>query len=253
MSKTQNNKHALLQDSHLHITSKSIPDISEEAGRIFLNATGIDEAETIAVLAAKDSRIIPFYGLHPWFLPKTEDKSVIRKIEALLVSNPEAGIGECGIDSGPKHKQSINLQEKYFELQLKLSAELERTISIHCVRAWGRLLALLNQYSPLKKPFILHSFHGSSEILAELLKLGGFISISSLSLRNPERMSSIIKSIPIERILIETDMAAGSHNFDSEFHLHNLQNIYNSVAEIKEIPIEELINRAWDNGTVFTD
>lgn len=240
-----------LQDAHLHLEKDGRPAVAEEIGRIFLNSTSLEDASSVFESAAADSRIIPFAGFHPWTV--TDAGTDTESLRSLLKSHPEAGIGECGLDFGGKYKPYFQFQLETFETQLQTAAEFKRPLSIHCVRAWGRMLELLRKYSPLPRSFIIHSFYGAEEISEQIIKMGGFISVSDLSLRNPQRTYSVIRSIPSDRILIESDLIAGSPGFSSEEHLQNLKNIYNTVSEIKNISIHELTDRIWDNGTFFAD
>lgn len=51
-----------------------------------------------------------------------------------------------------------------------LSKELNRPVSIHCVRAFGDLLKIINDFAPYPNGMILHSWNGSPEITHSLLK-----------------------------------------------------------------------------------
>jgi len=78
-----------------------------------------------------------------------EDASevAIRKLSELLrsalIQFPQASVGECGLDKRIKKQISLDMQEKYVIEHLKIAATYCRGITIHCVGAWGRLLALL--------------------------------------------------------------------------------------------------------------
>ena len=53
---------------------------------------------------------------------------------------------------------------------------------------------------------MVHAFGGSGETAAELVSLGGFLSFGA-SLTHPrrERVAAVLKSLPRERILLESD------------------------------------------------
>ena len=241
---------SMLQDAHLHLHPGSRLLLS--SGRIdtvFLNSTSSADLADVLLNARKDKKVIPFLGFHPWYL---EDSSGNFNILAEnLNSAPEAGIGECGLDFSRNYKISFDKQVEYFEKHIILAKELKRPMSIHCVRSWGPMLELLQRYEPFPNGFILHSFYGASDISKQIIKLGGYLSLSELSLRNPQRTYDVIKTIPGEKLLIESDMTAGSPEFSAETHLQKLEYIYNTVAEIKQTSAEELIRQVRDNGKVF--
>ena len=59
-----------------------------------------------------------------------------------------------------------------------------------------------------KKPFkgLIHCFTATEELANEVLKLGFFISISGIiTFKNAKVLRDIVKKIPLERLLVETD------------------------------------------------
>ena len=60
----------------------------------------------------------------------------------------------------------------------------------------------------IKKPFkgLIHCFTATEELANEVLKLGFFISISGIiTFKNAKVLRDIVKKIPLERLLVETD------------------------------------------------
>jgi TatD DNase family protein len=197
------------------------------------------------------TEIKPFIGIHPWFTD-SEDRAESKLVNEVK-KNSLWGIGECGLDFSPGFKNNRELQIRIFETQLDLSRQYARPLVIHCVKAWEQLFISLKRLMPLSAPFMLHSFYGTSEIIRRLVNLGAYISLSTVSLLNPEKSSKAIISIPDNRLLIETDMTAGSPDFTKSRHLRSLQNNYMSISEIRSIPMNELKSMVWTNGTIFTN
>ena len=59
-----------------------------------------------------------------------------------------------------------------------------------------------------KTPFkgLIHCFTATEELANEVLKLGFFISISGIiTFKNAQLLRDIVKKIPLERLLVETD------------------------------------------------
>lgn len=240
-------------DYHLHISPGSIYRVHQEISPGFLNSTS--EADIPAVVSTSTRLVFPFIGLHPWFAG-VENQSVKMQIERLsyfLDDHKTCGIGECGLDFSPKYKSNRSNQIAAFELQLGLSNELKRPLSIHCVKAWEQLFNSLKSFMPLQAPMILHSFYGSNEILKKLIELNSYISLSSLSFKNSGKTFSVIRNIPMNRLLVESDLCVGSSDYSPDQHLNTLQNNYKTIAEIKSLTKTELISGVIENGKVFTN
>lgn len=145
------------------------------------------------------------FGLHPWFapakksanmtppvvnrsccspqgsMPQWRDSSTasltysmeeaLEELESHLLLNPNAFVGEIGLDKlrGPPQE----IQVEAFLAQVRLAAKYCRPVSIHCVRHYGLLLELLQSLTAEEVPpaFILHGFTGSHSIAKSLLNL----------------------------------------------------------------------------------
>lgn len=69
----------------------------------------------------------------PW-LP-----SVMGRLETMLQTDPLAGVGECGLDKSIRKEASLELQQKILHAHFQLAKRYRRSITLHCVGAWGRL------------------------------------------------------------------------------------------------------------------
>ena len=68
-----------------------------------------------------------------------------------------------------------------------------------------------------------------------------FFSFSSRELRI-DRINQLIKSIPVEKLLIESDMLNSDFiELDHILYLDRLKSVYAGIASIKKLPIDELI------------
>ncbi len=252
-----------LFDAHIHIkTGTSIPEellnqLSLHGGNLLLNSVSPENSNTVSSSfnasdtdSIKSDTIHKFFGIHPWYVKSNFDIKVLKKY---LQANPDAGIGECGLDFSPKFKLDMDTQLEIFKAQLDLGIELRRPVSIHSVKSWDSIFKLIGEAANNTKiRFMIHSFYGSAEVMHRITKLGGFISLSPASLKNPNKSYSVIRQIPVEKLLIESDMTMNSDEFSTIQYLQQLKNIYNTVSEIRNVSIEELTERVIDNGKVFT-
>ena len=141
-------------------------------------------------------------GLHPQLV--AERSAEIALFEKLLPQSRY--IGEVGLDAGPRHYRSIELQKSIFERILRMCArEGEKILSIHSVRAAKLVLDLLEHHFPQNKgTAVLHWFSGSVGQARRAVALGCYFSVNEwmLASQNGKR---ILREIPDDRLLTETD------------------------------------------------
>ncbi len=134
-------------------------------------------------------------GVHPW---DTEMKSVKEIIPAINHPNCRA-VGEIGLDrlKGP----SMEIQRAVLLDQLKLSNELKKPVIFHIVRAWDEFYSYIKPHQ--NTPWIIHGFNSPKQY-SQILQTNVMLSLGPSSLKNPH-MQSILKQIPLNRLLLETD------------------------------------------------
>lgn len=79
-------------------------------------------------------------------------------------------------------------------------------VTIHCLRAFGRLLEILANGPRPEPGFLLHSYGGPVELVDRFAELGGYFGFpgSALDPRR-QRQQEVFRRIPLERLLVETD------------------------------------------------
>jgi len=202
-------------DAHTHLQDARLSGVLDEVIRQAARAgvTGVcccgtapDDWEATRRLACAPLPfiVVPAFGVHPWYVRDLEARW-LETLEACLDKAPVAAIGEIGLD-GILEDVPIELQEKVFVRQLELAERMRRPVVLHGARVWGRLVEVLKPYAHRLPGFIAHGFSGSSEILKQILNMGGYVSFAG-SVCNPkaEKIRSAAREIPDSQILIETD------------------------------------------------
>lgn len=169
-----------------------------------VNATCEDDWPQVAALADRFPDFIrPAFGIHPWKAHTVCDGWQSRLIE-LLESSPTALIGECGIDSWI-NAPALDVQTPVFLDHLRIARQTNRTPTIHCLKAWGRLFDCFEKEAPPPR-FLMHSYSGSLETALRLVPLGAYFSFSGHFLHERKHAAlSVFRNLPLERILLETD------------------------------------------------
>ncbi|XP_078165050.1 uncharacterized protein LOC144559792 isoform X2 [Carex rostrata] len=206
--------------------------------------------------------IIPSFGLHPWFVAG-RSTNWFDTLKGFFIDTPYAAVGEIGLDKSP-HGKTIDFtkQVEVFQQQLKLAKELQRPVSVHCVSAFGDLLKILKSVGPFPAGVILHSYRGSAEMVPALSNLGSYFSFSghNTSMKE-ETVKKILKSVPKDRILIETDAPDGLSNFDKESsipvpdvadaslnHPANIHIVLEFMSMVLEMTKEEVAELSYQNA-----
>ncbi|GAB2232596.1 hypothetical protein Drorol1_Dr00011638 [Drosera rotundifolia] len=157
-------------------------------------------------MAVDHPSVVPCFGVHPWFIAE-RTPGWLDTLREHFVSTPSAAVGEIGLDKGSMAKHiDFADQVDVFRQQLELAKELERPTSVHCVRAFGELFNIMKSVGPFPDGVILHSYMGSAEMVSELAKLGAYFSFSGFLMdMKSQKAKKMLKSVPRDRILLETD------------------------------------------------
>ena len=107
-----------------------------------------------------------------------------------------SAIGEIGLDKakGP----AFDLQKRRFEEMLLIAEREQKSVIIHCVRAWDELLEFRKRFP--NRNWLIHGFRGSPQLAEQLRKQGFFL---SLGLPGIERL--LTPDFSLEKIGFETD------------------------------------------------
>lgn len=204
-----------LFDSHCHLQDPRVFNMAPQVIRTAHNkgvthfaVNGVSEKDWCLVKEMSDKypSVIPNFGIHPWFVAD-RTPNWMNTLKEFFETTPAAAVGEIGLDKGSKGRQiDFTDQLEVFRLQLQLAKELKRPASVHCVQAFGDLLDVMKSIGPFPAGVLLHSYLGSAELVPEFAKLGAYFSFSGfLMFLKDSKAKKILKSVPRERILLETD------------------------------------------------
>ena len=207
-------------DSHTHIDFKEFDDDREEViKRFFDNGgekiinVGCDLKSSVRSyeLAKNNENIFASAGIHPHDAD-TVDENSLKKIEELVQHYKVIAVGEIGLD----YFRNLSPQEKQietFKFQLELAENHNMPLIIHCRDAYNDLLDILKNYQTSNWQGVIHCFAASQKIAEEFLELGFYIGFTGnityykdkSKLGNEPEIYSVIRNMPLDKILIETD------------------------------------------------
>ena len=222
-------------DAHLHYKGLCYEGI-EGAEILCVNAAERSDWERIR--DTPDTRLVKFYGLHPWYVDQWND-SICDDLRAFLDDDPKAGVGEIGLDNS---RADSVLQAEAFTKQLMIASEYERCISVHNVRSEGLIQRILKIEGKGCRSVILHSFSGPISYIGSFSKLNAYFSVSPrLMLKSRENAELILGKIPDERLLLETDAP------DTPGGFTDMQTFISDIADIKGMDAKDLAQMTLRN------
>ena len=165
------------------------------------------------------------------------------------------GIGECGLDYFRTADENFKQKQKEtFIKHLELAKEVNKPIIIHCRDAHNDLLEILRLEVQLPSG-VMHFFTGALEQAKKYIDLGFYVSFSGVVTFPPRKgetagaYDEIIKNIPLEKILIETDcpyVAPVPHR-EKEMS-QRMSNTYHKIAELKGVSFGEVAEQTTKNA-----
>lgn len=153
-------------------------------------------------LAQRTKYVRAALGLHPQLVAERE--SEVDLWDQYL--SQTRYIGEVGLDAGPRFFKSLDAQKRVFQHVLKRCAQAgDKIITVHSIRSAKAVLDHIEAHLPPGQgKIVLHWFTGTKSEAKRALDLGCFFSINAGMLNN-EKHAPMVKSIPLDRVLTETD------------------------------------------------
>jgi TatD DNase family protein len=226
-------------DSHFHLDLMPSPE--ETAKQIDLKGIytiAVTNSPTVFFftekLASDKKYIRPALGLHPELVAEryAEVDQFVQMISKTRY------IGEIGLDNHNKLPDDYQMQKKAFEKMVLACADSgEKILTIHSRRAAQDVIDILGTNFPGK--IILHWYSDTISLLKKAINNGYYFSINHLMIHSKSG-KEIIKTIPIERLLIETD-GPFTKNGEVTFTPLMAMNIHKELAHMmasKEDPIK---------------
>lgn len=247
----------MLFDTHCHLQEEEFDRDREEVIQRALDA-GVDEilicgydipsSEKAIQLAQKRNGLYASCGIHPHSARELTPESLatLRKLAKSTVA-----IGEIGLDFY-RNLSPRETQVKAFKTQVELARDLGLPIIVHLRKAHSTAIDILKELGGRYKG-VMHCFSGGLSDAVEALKLGFYISFSGSITFNSQRLEQVLRVVPEDRLLIETDAPylapvpyRGKRNEPAHLRL-----ICDKVAIIRGITYEDMARITRVNGRVL--
>lgn len=236
-------------DSHSHPYLKANlnqqDDLIKEAvdsGVSAIICIGIDEATSrqSIELADRFDQVYATVGLHPHDAGKFRD-TLINEFRNLAAHKKVVAIGETGLDFY-RNLWPKEIQQKVFEAQLELAAELKKPVVIHTRESLADAIATVQKFKSRLAGGVFHCFPGNASDAERVFELGMAVSFGGVITFKNSQMSRVAQEVDLESVILETDAPyltpepfRGKPNRPSYVRL-----VYEKLANMREISFEQI-------------
>ena len=182
-------------------------------------------------------KIYHAWGFHPEVQCFGDHDSYRKMIQSLEPSF----IGEVGLDKRCLETVDWKTQESRAMLAIELAREFRLPLLWHSVHATERSLKLIREAARTGVKGLWHGFHGSREVASILAGLGWKLGVgSSLLWEQNERLRTLVKAVPLESILLESDWPQPHGSY-------SLKIVGQALATLRDLKVEDLQAALWNN------
>ena len=247
----------MLFDTHAHMDDHAfdidrenlLADLPNQGIALVMNpGCSLESSRNVDALTRRYDYIYGAVGSHPDVADEVNE-GVLEEYRMLCKRNSKIkAIGEIGLDY---HYEDIprEIQLKAFRMQMELARELGLPVIVHERDAHEDGMKVVDEFPEVKGVF--HCYSGSAEMAKELIKRGWYIGFTGvLTFKNARKAVEVASSIPLDRIVIETDcpyMAPepfrGKRNDPGKIY-----RMAEKLAEIRGLTVDEIHRITTENG-----
>ncbi|MBR7158965.1 MAG: TatD family hydrolase [Alphaproteobacteria bacterium] len=249
----------MLVDSHCHLDYSEFKDLPEVIANakaagvdyILSVATQLSEVPQIAECIEKFPGIFGSVGVHPEYTD-VHELPTIHALLNILRTPGFVAIGEVGLDMSYADAPPLSVQEEFFRVHIEAAREAEVPVIVHTREAEDETMAILeDEFKKGSFKGLIHCFTGTEKLVDFAIEHGFYISVSGIITfgKKAEDLRNVVKKIPLERLLVETDAPflaptpmRGKRN-EPAFTKYTAE----KLAEIKGITFDKIAKITTDN------
>ena len=221
-----------LTDTHCHLYWHKFDEDREaviqraiEAGvaKMLVPGTTLETSQQAIELAEKYEQVYAAVGIHPTDA-ETFSENILKELYRLAGHEKVVAIGEVGLDYyWVKESEKQQTQKRILNSQVQMAEALNKPLVIHLRESndatqgpvFDDFFELINpwlekwireNHALASKPGVLHSFNGEQTLAHKALQAGFLLGVTGpVTYPKNESHRGMIQSLPLERLLIETD------------------------------------------------
>jgi Mg-dependent DNase len=228
----------MLYDIHAHLETPQFDGdrdkVLSKCPIVVVNA-GVDYDSNLQALRLSSiyPNVIPAAGFHPEYvgskLSQLEDcLSLTERVRIIS----EVGLDYFWVKDQEGRKTEVNVFTKFLELAERTG----KPMIVHVRGGIGEALSIISSY---KVRFALHAFEGGIKYALKAVDMGGYISVPPILVRDRSRQE-VVKSIPLDSILTETDSPFLGPTRDSRNEPCNVSLTLAKLTEILKLRVDEI-------------
>ena len=247
----------MLFDTHAHLNDPAFDADREELMASFADAgvglvmnagCSLESSRDIVQMAEKYPWLYASVGSHPDSADEVNEEVLEEYRKLCKQSSKVKAIGEIGLDY---YYEDIprEIQQKAFRMQMALAQELDLPVIVHEREAHNDGMLIVKEFPKVKGVF--HCYSGSAEMARQLVNMGWYIGFTGvLTFKNARKAVETAASIPLDRIVMETDcpFMAPEPFRGKRNHPGYLCRMAEKLAQIRGISLEEVHAATTANG-----
>ncbi|MDE1889638.1 MAG: YchF/TatD family DNA exonuclease [Planctomycetota bacterium] len=203
----------MIIDTHAHL---DFPDYKSDLESVLSRAkqanvgciinvgTNLASSKKSVVLANRFNNVYASIGVHPHDAANVSEQDW-QALESLAKESKVVAIGETGLDYY-RNRSPHEDQQRVFHKHLALAKTNNLPVIIHCRDANSDCLKILDEHKNGALKGVVHCFSGTREIAKKCINMGLYVSFAGpITFSNANTLREVAKSIPVERLLLETD------------------------------------------------
>jgi len=284
--------HAHLHDEKFDNDREEIMSRAKDAGltKIVTIGTSLSESEEAIATAEQYDNVFATVGMHPHVFNGGPERpqewqadigadvpAVVRRErleeaiydldEMIAGSDKVVAVGEIGLDyfdhgGGEITSVQRSWQEEGFHGQVDLAMKHELPVVVHCrpddvakSDAYFDCAELLSDHASVQ--FVFHCYMGNRNVTEKLLTMNNalfsFTGNVTYSKSDDDEMSEVVKMIPLDRMMIETDcpyLTPVPHRGKRNEPAY-VQFVAERIAHLKGISVDDAIKQTVENTEKF--
>ena len=210
---TADGRASVFIDSHAHLADPAFAGDRDEvisrarnAGAVAVVCIGesLEAAATAASIADENPGFVfATAGVHPHDAVTFDEERDLPSLRRFLAEGAVA-VGECGLDyhydNSPRESQIAA-----FRAQIALAADISKPLIVHTRDAEDDTRAMIREARTLGAVGVLHCYTGTRALADTAVDAGWYISFSGIVTFRKWTDDELIRSIPHERLLVESD------------------------------------------------
>lgn len=200
-------------DTHAHLDfpqfQTDLVQVLERAsqagvGPIINVGTTEHSSRNVVSISTRFPQLWAAIGVHPHYAEKVSPLW-LQQLEELAEHPKVLAVGETGLDFY-RNLSAIDIQEQLFREHVRMACRMDKPLIIHSRSANVETLRVLKDEELPGRKGVMHCFSGDLQDLQSFLDLGFYISVAGpVTYPKSHALRELIKEIPRERLLLETD------------------------------------------------